>query len=212
MLLKSHFSSFLAWMGEMLLFSLPCSSSGTRSYCDDWKQKTTSERRCAICLLSAASTPFHFHTNLTAIAISNWRCHPLTFDAGVNAVSAKPAVLRCLKSQESSASVPCYAERQTDPFCMFIILHLVNLVWKFLSRRLCSSMLSEAGLSVNAMWPFFPLTSLPTHPLSYSSPSEGHLTLPSPFPSSFPPSNVLIKPAAMQSSVVMLDFVLGYVI
>jgi len=87
-----------------------------------------------------------------------------------------------LKSQESSASVPCYAERQTDPFFMFIILHLFNLAWKFLSGRLCNSMLSEAGLSVNAMWPFLPLTSLPTHPLS-SSPSKGHLTLPSPSPS-----------------------------
>lgn len=89
--------------------------------------ETTTERHSAICLLSAASTPFHFHTNPTANAISNWRCHPLTFDAGVNAVSAKPAVLWRLKSLESSVSVPCYAERQTDLFCMFIILHLVNL-------------------------------------------------------------------------------------
>lgn len=136
----------MAWLvEEMLHLSLLRPSRGTRSYCDDWKWKTTSERHSAICLLSAASTPFHFHTNPTANAISNWRCHPLTFDAGVNAVSAKPAALWCLKSQESSASLPCYAERQTDPFCMFIILHLVNLASKFLSRRLCSSVLSEAA-------------------------------------------------------------------
>lgn len=171
-------------------------SHAKRSHRCDRKWKTTSERRCAICLLSAAQTHLSIFTHtsdcnlhLTLQSAWNWRGCKCCFCRARGAVwNLRRAPLRSRATQK---------DRAARPFSL-IILHLVNLAWRHLSGRLRSSMLSETKRSVNAMWPLFPPTCLPAHPHAWSSPGEGHLTL-----------SVLIKPTAtVLSCYFILDSIL----